>query len=92
LQAEEEFGTDGGGQGAESVNAVRDVPEGFKRWINDPISRAKSWESVPCIIRGNKGYIREDFKVNVYNKAEGAFVRKRRTNLGMGRAKYCNKA
>jgi len=93
LQTEEEFWADegGGAENWQSVNAVRDVPEGFKKWIDANIHRAKSWERVPYFIRDNKDYIREDFKVNVYNKTEKAFVRKRRTNLAMSRVEYYNK-
>lgn len=83
---DEEKGDDTG-----SVNEVKDVPDNFKKWIDDNIHRAKSWESAPYFIRDNKDYIREDFKVNVYNNAEKAFVRKRRTNLAMSRVEYYNK-
>lgn len=74
-----------------SVNEVKDVPEAFKQWIDSNIQRAKSWDSMPYFIRDNGKYIRKDFKVNVYNKTEKSFVRKRRTNLAMSRVEYYNK-
>lgn len=92
LKTEEEFWALDGRSATttESVNEVKDVPDGFKQWIDDNIHRAKSWESSPYFIRDNGEYIREDFKVNVYNQTEKAFVRKRRTNLAMSRVEYYN--
>lgn len=75
----------------ESVNKINDVPDEFKKWIQDNIYRAKSWETAPYFIRDNSDYIREDFKVNVYNQTEKSFVRKRRTNLAMSRVEFYNK-
>ena len=75
----------------DATRAAKDVPDGFKRWIDNNIHRAKSWESTPYFIRDNSKYIREDFKVNVYNKTEKSFARKRRTNLAMSRVEYYNK-
>lgn len=93
LKTEEEFWEwDGRSEATTaSVNEVKDVPDDFKKWINENIQRAKSWDSAPYFIRDNDKYIREDFKVNVYNKTEKAFVRKRRTNLAMSRVEYYNK-
>lgn len=93
LKTEEEFWAwDGRGEATtDSVNEVKDVPEGFKQWIDNNIHRAKSWENTPYFIRDNKDFIREDFKVNVYNKTEKVFVRKRRTNVSMSRVEYYNK-
>ena len=93
LKTEEEFWAgDGRGEATtESVNEVKDVPDNFKKWIDNNIQRAKSWESTPYFIRDNEDFIREDFKVNVYNKTEKAFVRKRRTSLAMSRVEYYNK-
>lgn len=92
LKTEEEFWEWDGRSAVstESVNQVKDVPDNFKAWINDNIHRAKSWDNSPYFIRDNGKYIREDFKVNVYNKTEKAFVRKRRTNLAMSRVEYYN--
>lgn len=92
LKIEEEFWEwDGRSEvTTESVNEVKDVPDEFKAWINDNIHRAKSWDNSPYFIRDNGKYIREDFKVNVYNKTEKVFVRKRRTNLAMSRVEYYN--
>nr|DAE23344.1 MAG TPA: ADP-ribosyltransferase exoenzyme [Myoviridae sp. ctcPl3] len=92
LKTEEEFWEwDGRGEvTTDSVNEVKDVPDAFKKWIDNNIHRAKSWESAPYFIRDNGRYIREDFKVNVYNKTEKDFVRKRRTNLAMSRVEYYN--
>ena len=93
LKTEEEFWEwDGRSEVTEaSVNEVKDVPEAFKQWIDSNIQRAKSWDSMPYFIRDNGKYIREDFKVNVYNKTEKSFVRKRRTILAMSRVEYYNK-
>lgn len=93
LKTEEEFwNLDGRSTvSSDSVNQVKDVPDNFKAWINDNIHRAKSWDNSPYFIRDNGKYIREDFKVNVYNRTEKAFVRKRRTNLAMSRVEYYNK-
>lgn len=93
LKTEEEFWEWDGRNEAmtASVNEVKDVPDAFKKWINENIQRAKSWDSAPYFIRDNDKYIREDFKVNVYNKTEKTFVRKRRTNLAMSRVEYYNK-
>lgn len=93
LKTEEEFWEwDGRNEASTaSVNEVKDVPDAFKKWINENIQRAKSWDSAPYFIRDNDKYIREDFKVNVYNKTEKTFVRKRRTNLAMSRVEYYNK-
>ena len=93
LKTEEEFlEWDGRSEATTaSVNEVKDVPDAFKKWINENIQRAKSWDSAPYFIRDNDKYIREDFKVNVYNKTEKTFVRKRRTNLAMSRVEYYNK-
>lgn len=93
LKTEEEFWEwDGRSESTtESMNEVKDVPYAFKQWINDNIHRAKSWSSSPYFIRDNGKYIREDFKVDVYNKTEKAFVRKHRTNLAMSRVEYYNK-
>lgn len=93
LKTEEEFWEwDGRSEASTaSVNEVKDVPDAFKKWINENIQRAKSWDSAPYFIRDNDKYIREDFKVNVYNKTEKTFVRKRRTNLAMSRVEYYNK-
>lgn len=93
LKTEEEFWAwDGRSEATtDSVNEVKDVPDGFKQWIDKNIHRAKSWENTPYFIRDNKDFIREDFKVNVYNKTEKTFVRKRRTNLAMSRVEYYNK-
>lgn len=93
LKTEEEFWEWDGRDEAtsESINEVKDVPEGFKQWIDNNIHRAKSWGSTPYFIRDNKDFIREDFKVNIYNKTEKTFVRKRRTNLAMSRVEYYNK-
>ena len=90
LKTEEEFWAwDGRSEvSSRSVNEVRDVPKNFKEWIDRNIHRAKNWESEPYFIKDNKDFIREDFKVNVYNKTEKAFVRKRRTNLAMSRVEY----
>ena len=92
LKTEEEFWEwDGRGKiVTDSVNEIKDVPEGFKRWIDNNIHRAKSWENTPYFIRDNKDFIREDFNVNIYNKTEKTFVRKRRTNLAMSRVEYYN--
>lgn len=92
LKTEEEFWAwDGKSKvTTESVNEVKDVPDNFKAWINDNIHRAKGWDNSPYFIRDNGKYIREDFKVNVYNKTEKMFVRKRRTNLAMSRVEYYN--
>lgn len=92
LKTEEEFWNWDGRSTASSdgVNQVKDVPDNFKAWINDNIHRAKSWDNSPYFIRDNGKYIREDFKVNVYNKTEKTFVRKRRTNLAMSRVEYYN--
>ena len=93
LKTEEEFlEWDGRSEATTaSVNEVKDVPDAFKKWINENIQRAKSWDSAPYFIRDNDKYIRDDFKVNVYNKTEKTFVRKRRTNLAMSRVEYYNK-
>lgn len=93
LKTEEEFWEwDGRNEATTaSVNEVKDVPDAFKKWINENIQRAKSWDSAPYFIRDNDKYIREDFKANVYNKTEKTFVRKRRTNLAMSRVEYYNK-
>ena len=93
LKTEEEFWEwDGRSEATTaSVNEVKDVPDAFKKWINENIQRAKSWDSAPYFIRDNDKYIREDFKVNVYNKTEKTFVRKHRTNLAMSRVEYYNK-
>jgi hypothetical protein len=93
LKTEEEFWAWDGRSDVttESINEVKDVPDGFKRWIDNNIHRAKSWESTPYFICDNKDFIREDFKVNVYNKTEKVFVRKRRTNLSISRVEYYNK-
>lgn len=93
LKTEEEFWNWDGRStvSSDSVNQVKDVPDNFKAWINDNIHRAKSWDNSPYFIRDNGKYIREDFKVNVYNRTEKAFVRKRRTNLAMSRVEYYNK-
>lgn len=93
LKTEEEFlEWDGRSEATTaSVNEVKDVPDAFKKWITENIQRAKSWDSAPYFIRDNDKYIREDFKVNVYNKTEKTFVRKRRTNLAMSRVEYYNK-
>lgn len=90
LKTEEEFWSwDGRSEvSSRSVNEVRDVPKNFKEWIDRNIHRAKNWESEPYFIKDNKDFIREDFKVNVYNKTEKSFVRKRRTNLAMSRVEY----
>ncbi len=40
-------------KGMESVNDVRDVPEGFKNWIADNKKRAEGWKSQPYFIRDN---------------------------------------
>lgn len=92
LKTEEEFWAwDGKSKiTTESVDEVKDVPDNFKAWINDNIHRAKGWDNAPYFIRDNGKYIREDFKVNVYNKTEKMFVRKRRTNLAMSRVEYYN--
>lgn len=87
LNTEEEFWSDS----TTSVNEVKDVPEGFKKWVENNIQRAKSWESTPYFVKDNPNYIREDFKVDVYNKTEKAFVRKGRTQLAMSRVEYYNK-
>lgn len=94
LKTEEEFWEwDGRNEiSTSSVNEVKDVPDNFKKWIDNNIQRAKSWESTPYFIRDNKDFIREDFKVNVYNKTEKLFVRKRRTSLAMSRVEYYNNA
>lgn len=67
---------------------VTDVPQGSKDWGVNNIQRAKSWSSAPYFIRDNGDYIREDFKVNIYNEQEKSFVRKRRTKLAMSRIEY----
>lgn len=92
LKTEEEFWEwDGRSEVSDdSVNRVNDVPEQFKRWIDGNIHKAKSWGNAPYFIRDNGDYIREDFKVDVYNKTEKVFVRKRRTNLAMSRVEYYN--
>lgn len=94
LKTEEEFWEWNGRNeiSTSSVNEVKDVPDNFKKWIDNNIQRAKSWESTPYFIRDNKDFIREDFKVNVYNKTEKLFVRKRRTSLAMSRVEYYNNA
>lgn len=93
LKTEEEFWAwDGQSEvTTKSVNEVKDVPDGFKTWIDNNIHRAKSWDNTPYFIRDNKDFIREDFKVNIYNKTEKSFVRKRRTSLAMSRVEYYNK-
>lgn len=89
VKTEREFWSDD--RTTRSENEVRDVPDNFKTWIDGNIHRAKNWSSAPYFIRDNGKYIREDFKVDVYNKTEKAFVRKRRTNLAMSRVEYYNR-
>ena len=90
LKTEEEFWEwDGRGEvSTQSVNEVKNVPKGFNQWVDRNIHRAKSWESTPYFIGDNEDFIREDFKVNVYNELEKTFARKRRTNLAMSRVEY----
>lgn len=87
LNTEEEFWAESG----KSVNEVKDVPEGFKKWVDNNIYRAKNWESTPYFIKDNPRYVRDDFKVNLYTDNEKLFVRKGRTNLAMSRVEYYNK-
>lgn len=91
MKTEEEFWAWDGEETTGSINEVKDVPDRFKEWIDGNIQRAKSWSNTPYFIRDNKDYIREDFKVNVYNATEKDFVRKRRTKLAMSRVEYYNK-
>ncbi len=46
-----------------SVNEVKDVPPGFKKWCSDNMTRAKESSSVPYWVRDNfkKGVLRTVF-------------------------------
>lgn len=74
--------------GTPSKNEVTDVPEGFKKWVDNNIHRAKSWSQAPYFIKDNGNYVREDFKANLYDVQEKTFVRKWRTKLAMSRVEY----
>lgn len=87
LKTEEEFWDD---SDRRSKNEVIDVPDGFKKWVDNNIHRAKGWSNTPYFIQDNHKFIREDFKTDVYNEIEKAFVRKRRTKLAMSRVEYYN--
>lgn len=71
-----------------SVNEVKDVPEGFKQWIEKNKQRAKNWEAVPYFVKYNPQYISKSFKIGIYDEMEKSFVRKGRTKLAMSRIEY----
>ncbi|HRY32104.1 MAG TPA: hypothetical protein P5531_03960 [Bacteroidales bacterium] len=41
----------------DSVNAVKDVPAGFKGWLKDNEERIEGWKSRPYFMRDNPGYL-----------------------------------
>lgn len=88
LKTDEEFWAwDGRGEAPTgSVNEVKDVPQGFKNWVNDNMHRAKSWSSSPYFIRDNARYIPDNFKIGTYSAVERSFVRKGRTDVAMQRS------
>lgn len=40
-----------------SKNAVKDVPDGFKKWVSENRERAKKWKSQPYFMKDNPGFI-----------------------------------
>lgn len=52
-----------------SVNEVKDVPPGFKRWCRENLERAKKAKSVPYWIRDNfvRGRLENGLKPNITN-------------------------
>lgn len=87
IKSEELFWMSDKERGEEKAE-ITDVPQAFKVWVANNIQRAKGWSNTPYFIRDNGNYIREDFKVNVYDTQEKSFVRKRRTKLAMSRIEY----
>lgn len=65
-----------------SVNAIGDVPDAFKAWIEGNKERAKGWFSMPQFIRQNPQHV-NGFEVDTYTKAERKFTRSRKTNEAM---------
>lgn len=65
LKAEDEFWKwDGRSEATtDSVNEVKDVPDGFKRWVDDNqqrISVAKKRGTLPYFLKDNPSYVKED--------------------------------
>lgn len=65
LKTEEEFWAwDGRSESAtESVNEVKDVPDGFKKWVLDNqqrIENAKKMGTLPYFLRDNPSFLKED--------------------------------
>lgn len=65
LKTEDEFWAwDGSSKvGTSSINEVKDVPDGFKKWVSDNqnrISDAKQNGTLPYFLKDNQSYIKED--------------------------------
>ncbi len=67
LKTKEEFEADqqhivqGEEHSAESVNTVKDVPQGFKDWVNKNASRAIYGYSIPYFMSDNANYVSQIF-------------------------------
>lgn len=48
----------------ESVNAVTDVPDGFKQWVADNEERIARAKTLPYFLRDNEQYWREDYEAS----------------------------
>lgn len=87
IKSEERFWADEDKRGNDN-DEITDVPQQFKDWVGSNIQRAKSWGHIPYFIRDNADYIREDFKIGVYDNQEKSFARKGRTKLAMSRVEF----
>ena len=64
---------------AESVNEVKDVPENFKKWVDDNQERAKGWSNMPYFVRDNAKFVKTKFDVNTYSNEEKKFTQAGKT-------------
>jgi len=64
---------------SESVNEVKDVPENFKKWVDDNQERAKGWSNMPYFVRDNAKFVKTKFDVNTYSNEEKKFTQAGKT-------------
>ena len=62
LKTEDEFWADDSEDSTESINEIKDVPDGFKDWVKDNANRIEAAEkrrTTPYFIADNKEYVNE---------------------------------
>jgi hypothetical protein len=70
---------------AESENTMKDVPDNFRKWIENNQERAKGWSNMPYFVRDNAKFVKTKFDVNTYSNEEKKFTQASKTKDAMQR-------